>query len=125
MMRKLIERILENRSTKEIFLFRASCACCGKEYGNKPIRFSKADIVPSTESKKIIYEALYEQEQQDVRQAAVRNAAEHLNYCPICKRLVCNQCFMICDDIDMCVECAAQLQEFGKPVISETEKVSL
>ena len=49
---------------------------------------------------------------------AIRNAAEHLNYCPICKKLVCNQCFMICEDIDMCIRCAAELQEFGKPVLS-------
>ena len=117
-MKKLIDYVLENRSTKEEFVFRVSCASCGAEFGNKPVRFSKADTIPSSQSKQIIYEALYEQELEDTRQTAIRNAAEHLNYCPICKKLVCNQCFMICEDIDMCIRCAAELQEFGKPVLS-------
>ena len=117
-MKKLIDYVLENRSTKEEFVFRVSCASCGAEFGNRPTRFSKADTIPSSQSKQIIYEALYEQELEAARQMAIRNAAEHLNYCPICKKLVCNQCFMICEDIDMCVRCAAELQEFGKPVLS-------
>ena len=117
-MKKLIDYALENRSTKDVFLFRISCADCGVEFGNKPTRFSKAEMIPVSQCKQIIYEALYEQEEQAARQIAIRDAAEHMNYCPICKKLVCNQCFLICDDIDMCVQCAAALQEFGKPVLS-------
>ena len=116
-MKKLVDAVLENLSTKEIFLFRATCGNCGTEYGNRPIRFSKADIPPTTQSKRIIYDALYEQEFTDARRVAIRDAAEHMNYCPICKRLVCNQCFLICDDLDMCRQCAADLEQQGKPVL--------
>ena len=116
-MKKLVETVLENQSSKEMFLFRVTCSNCGTEYGNKPIRFSKAGIPPATQSKKIIYDALYEQEFNEARRIAIRNAAEHMNYCPICKRLVCNQCFLICDDLDMCKQCAADLELQGKPVL--------
>lgn len=116
-MRNLVESILEDLSSKDYFLFRVSCANCHKEYGNKPIRFSKAGITPTTPSKKVIYDALYEQECNMARQAAIRSAMEQMNYCPICKRLVCNQCFLICDDLDMCKQCAAQLEQQGKPVL--------
>ena len=116
-MKKLVETVLENLSTKEVFRFRVTCGCCGTEYGNKPIRFSRAGIPPATQSKKIIYDALYEQEFNEARRIAIRNAAEHMNYCPICKRLVCNQCFLICDDLDMCKQCAADLELQGKPVL--------
>ena len=116
-MKKLVEAVLENRSTKEMFLFRVTCGNCGTEYGNKPIRFSRAGIPPVTQSKKIIYDALYEQEFNEARRRAIRNAAEHMNYCPICKRLVCNQCFLICDDLDMCKQCAADLEQQGTPVL--------
>ena len=116
-MKKLVEAVLENASTKDVFLFLATCGSCGAEYGNKPIRFSKAEIPPSTQSKRIIYDALYEQEYKAARQVEIRNAAEHLNYCPICKRLVCNQCFLICDDLDMCNQCAADLEQQGYPVL--------
>ena len=71
------------------------------------------------ENKKIIYDALYEQEFRIARQSAIRDAAEHLNYCPICKRLVCNRCFLICEDLDMCKQCAAHLEEAGSPVMND------
>lgn len=118
-MKYLVELMLENLSTREYFLFRVLCGECGRSYGDRSKRFSKAGIVPGTEQKKIIFDALYEQEYQAARLSAAREAAEHLNYCPICKRLVCNRCFLICDDLDMCKQCAAQLEEAGSPVLAD------
>ena len=115
-MKKLVDMLLENLSTREIFLFRIACSACGTAYGGKQVRFSKADIIPKTEGKKIIFEACYEQEFRDARASAVREAAEQLNLCPVCKRLVCNRCFLICDDLDMCRQCAVSLEETGSPV---------
>ena len=66
-----------------------------------------------------MYDALYEQEFKGARYIAIRNAAEHVNFCPICKRLVCNQCFLICDDLDMCSQCAKDLEQQGSPVGTE------
>ena len=116
-LRKLVEAVLEDLSTRDMFLFRVTCGNCGSAYGNKPIRFSKADTPATTKNKQIIHDALYEQEFRAAKQVAIRNAAEHMNYCPICKRLVCNQCFLICDDLDMCKHCAADLEQQGKPVL--------
>lgn len=124
-MRKLVEKALKNMSTKEVFLFCVSCANCGMEYGNKPIRFTKAGMAPPTQGKQIIYDTLYEQELQDVRNIAIRSVAEHMNYCPICKRLVCNQCFLICDDLDMCRDCAAALQQSGQPVAPQAMEAAI
>ena len=72
-----------------------------------------------TKQKQIIYDACYEQEFRDARQSAIREGAENLNFCPICKRLVCNRCFLICDDLDMCKQCAANLEETGSPVLPD------
>ena len=118
-MKKLIEMLLENLSTRDVFLFRIACGACGTEYGNRPVRFSKAGVIPQTPKKAALYEILYAQELQSARLSAVRDAAEHLNYCPICKRLVCNRCFLICDDLDMCKQCAAHLEETGIPVLTD------
>lgn len=124
-MRKLVETALENISTREVFLFRIACSLCGLEYGNKPTRFTKAGVTPSTPGKQILYEALYEQELRDARNIAIRSAAEHMNYCPICKQLVCNQCFLICDDLDMCKQCAAALEQKGQPVAPQVIEAAI
>lgn len=65
-LRKLVETALENMSTKEVFLFRISCALCGLSYGNKPIRFTKAAVAPTTPGKQIVYKALHEQELRSI-----------------------------------------------------------
>ena len=124
-MKKLIERMLENLSTRDVFLFRIVCCACGKEYGNKPVRFSKAGVIPQTPKKAALYEILYAQELQTARLSAVRDAAEHLNYCPICKRLVCNRCFLICEDLDMCKQCASAMEETGIPVESDILEIAI
>ena len=116
-MKKLVEAVLENLSTQQAFCFRVTCGCCGTAYGNKTKPFSKADDPPITRSKQILYTALYEQEFREARRVAIRNAAEQMNYCPICKRLVCNECFLICDDLDMCKQCASDLEQQGLPVM--------
>ena len=124
-MKALIEASLENLSTRELFLFRTSCRVCGTEYGGEKVRFSKAGIQPSSEGKRIIFDACYEQEFKMARQAAIRDAAENLNYCPICKRLVCNRCFLICDDLDICKQCAAHLEEAGNPVMTDVLETAI
>ena len=118
-MKSLVEAVLENMSTKDVFIFRVSCGICEAGYGNKPVRFSKAGMIPPDKNKQIIFEVLYEQEFRAARQVAIRNATEHMNYCPICKRLVCNQCFLICEDLDMCRQCAIALEQTGNPVLSD------
>jgi hypothetical protein len=118
-MKKLIDIHMENLSTREAFLFRMDCGCCGRGYSTKPRSFSKAGSFPSTREKQILFDALYDQEQMQARCLAVQEAVAHFNYCPICKRLVCNYCFMICEDLDLCRDCADKLQEIGTPVLSE------
>ncbi len=118
-MKKLIDLKLENLSTKDTFLFRVCCGACGRDYAVKPQRFSKAGVAAQTREKQILYDAIYEQEFRDARNAAIRRSAEHFNFCPICKQLVCNGCFLICEDLDMCCQCAERLNEAGTPVISD------
>ena len=118
-MKSLVEKAIKDLSTRENFLFQIGCDCCGREYHSKPRIFSKTGITPTTREKQIIFDAVYEMEHSPSRRIAVQEMAEHFNYCPVCKRLVCNYCFLICEDIDLCKDCAKTLQENGIPVMTE------
>lgn len=52
---------------------------------------------------------------------AVKEAEKVFNLCPICNRIVCDYCFLICDDIDLCSSCASRLKETGSPVAEQKE----
>ncbi len=119
----LPDQIIDNSSADQ-FRFSIICAECGEAVYSVPVRFSKAGVMPASDGKYIIYSTLYEREKASARQSAVKSIGEHFSLCPICSRLVCDHCFLVCDDLDMCCACAKRLQEDGEPVIgkeSETE----
>ena len=123
MIKILPDQIVDNSSAEE-FRFSILCAECGEAVDSIPARFSKAGVMPATDGKHIVYSALYEREKEAARRLAVRSIGEHLSLCPICGRLVCDHCFLVCEDLDMCSACAKRLQEKGEPVIAhppETE----
>ena len=115
-MRQITKGLLADRSVPEEFRFSLRCTECGREWHSQPVRFSKAGIPPETEGKRVIFRALYEREREQERQRAAESAAQGFNLCPICGRLVCDRCFLICDDLDMCTACAQRLSEHGTPI---------
>lgn len=123
-MRKLVDHILEDLSTRDAFLFRVRCGSCGQAYSNRPVPFTKAGATPGSAEKQILFGVIYDQEHKAARSAAIRSMAEHFNLCPVCKRLVCNRCFLICTDLDMCTGCAALLKENGVPVLPGILEIS-
>ena len=117
-MKKIILNHMKNVSNQSHFLFSVSCSCCKRSWNSPPVSFSKLNEYPENESKRIIYHKMYLHEMERASIKAVDEAKTHFNYCPVCKKLVCNNCFMICEDIDMCVTCAQELQEHGELVSS-------
>ena len=113
--------ILVDCSDGDQFQFSVTCGECGKVWKSRTVAFSKARIPPVTEGKKVIYATLYQREKQAAREAARKEAAAHFSRCPICHRWVCDSCFMVCEDLDMCRRCAETLQETGSIVGSLRE----
>ena len=116
-MRHVTKEQLKDCSTADRFCFSMACADCGKVWKSTPVSFSKAGLHPPTEGKQIIFDILYQKEKEAAANKAVEEAAAAFNRCPICKMLVCDHCFMICEEIDMCSSCATRLQERGEPVL--------
>ena len=123
-MKHLISTHLVDCSDRERFCFSLTCKECGREWKSTPIRFSKAGEEPPTEAKRIITEALYQREHARAKDHAFYEAVQHFNSCPICHGLVCNYCFIICDDLDMCRSCANALEEQGEVVMEAPLKTA-
>ena len=64
----------------------------------------------------IDYRILNYREKERAKLAAGKEARERFSQCPICRRLVCDSCFLICEEIDLCRECAERMKECGEPV---------
>ena len=105
-MRKVMKDAMEDCSTPEEFRFQLHCAECGRTWNSRSLSFSKAGRAPKTEGKRIIFQTLYKREWEAAREKAAAKASQGFNLCPVCGRLVCDRCFLICEDLDMCVSCA-------------------
>ena len=117
MLAEKVRQMLLDRSDAESFCFELPCQECGEIWKSRPIRFSRAGVKPGSEGKSIVFDALYEKEKQIARELAVKEAMQNFNICPICGRLVCDRCFMLCEDLDMCTSCAGKLEEPGERVL--------
>ncbi len=105
-MRRIIKASMEDISSMERFQFSLRCAVCGFLWESQPVRFSKAGMQPESEGKRVIFQALYQREREDAFERAATEAMEYFSLCPICKRLVCDRCFLLGEDIDLCTDCA-------------------
>lgn len=118
-MKRVVKEAMGDCSTVEEFRFLVRCQECGGIWHSSPIRFSKAGAEPESEGMRTILRTLYEREREAAREMAAADAAEIFNYCPVCGRLVCDRCFLICEDLDLCIACAKALQVRGDVVAGE------
>ena len=118
-MKRVVKEAMGDCSTVEEFRFLVRCQECGGIWHSTPIRFSKAGAEPESEGMRTIFRTLYERELEAAREKAAAEAAEIFNYCPVCGRLVCDRCFLICEDLDLCIACAKALQVRGDVVAGE------
>ena len=115
-MRKTLLNNMQDLSDNDQFVFSVECTVCGKRWTSKPVNFSKAGETAQNGAKEIVYKTLYIREKQQAALKAVEEAKSKLNFCPVCKTVVCDSCFMICDDTDICINCAQTLHFHGEPV---------
>lgn len=115
-MTSLLSSHLEDCSTPQYFCFSVRCEVCGEYWYSSSIPFSKAAQAVRHPEKKELYDAIYQREKERAKSAAGQEARERFSQCPICRQLVCDACFLICDEMDLCRECAERMKEPGEPV---------
>lgn len=87
-----ITRRVTDESDSRGFLFTFYCDICDSPWSS--IRYCGSGDTSERESERI---AAYERSN--------REAMMHFNRCPVCKRMVCDKCFVILDERDVCKEC--------------------
>lgn len=120
MLRDELSKRMIDCSTSEKFCFKLLCSSCGTWWRSRAIPFSMAGSRECDENKRVIYDALYKREWTKARDEVLEEAVNHFSICPICGGLVCDRCFLICEEIEMCRTCAEKLQECGVPVMCDS-----
>ena len=119
-MKQIIKEAMGDCSTIGEFRFLLRCQECGRTWHSSPVRFSKAGTKPETEGMRaVLFRALYERERAAAREKAAAEASELFSQCPVCGKLVCDHCFLICEDLDLCTACAEALQVRGSVVAGD------
>ena len=117
-MSDVLKNNLTDHSSPDEFCFALKCDECGRILKSTPIRFSMSGVIPISSEKQIVFEALYRREKEAALDRALAELKSLFNECPICFRTVCDHCFLICDELDMCTTCAKKLNEHGEPVLA-------
>lgn len=118
MMKDELIKYMKDCSDEDTFCFKFMCSSCGTWWHSRKIPFSKSGMKAKDKNERIIYNALYRREWINARNAILDDAVNHFSICPICHGLICDCCFLICDEIEMCRSCAEKLNKTGEPVVT-------
>jgi hypothetical protein len=105
-----ITKNMTDNSTEESFCFTFYCDICKASWESIPVKFSQA--VDDATEKHINIRSVRESDHYAAYERANHEAMQYFNRCPVCKRWVCDRCFSIMSDRDVCKECA--VSENGK-----------
>lgn len=101
-----VTKKMTDRSTGTVFQFAFHCDLCGKPWSSAPVASLPAKgwgIGRRRSDRQAEHDAAYER--------ANLEAMQHFNRCPACKRWVCDDCFLLLDEGDLCKECAVKPKE--------------
>lgn len=100
-----ITKIMTDESDGNTYRFIFHCDACGH-----PWHSDTYHSIPDPANA----DAVAGQRESDHKAAYERSnllARLHFNRCPVCKKIVCNECFRIMPKSDMCIECAEKFEE--------------
>ena len=96
-MLKPITAKMTDESDEGVYHFTFYCDICGSPHQSVPYE---------SETEGECYLCERESEHTAAYERANREALNWFSRCPVCKRVVCDKCFRILDESDMCKECA-------------------
>lgn len=98
-----VTKKMTDDSTGKAFAFAFYCELCGKPWQSVPV----SRMHPVEERKGRKAESERRREHDAAYERANLEAISHFNRCPVCRRWVCDECFRILPERDVCKDCAA------------------
>ena len=96
MLKPITQKVLDE-SEEGVYRFTFYCDICESPWHSVSY-YSDTEENPDEQTRELEHTAAYER--------ANREALSWFNRCPVCRRVVCDKCFRILDETDMCAECA-------------------
>ena len=100
-------------SNNDEFQFSVECDICKNVWNSTQVKFTYRNVLTSTDGRQKIFNLLHQEEHQAAFNRAAQEAVQYFSLCPMCRRWACDDCFQVCEYIDLCVECANELGECG------------
>ncbi len=107
-MLKTITKKIIDRSTDEFFKFSFRCDRCGFEWTSEPYSFEHGFPNKLTAGEQRAKDIMWKVEHDAALERANLEARLRFNQCNSCGRIVCDECFAMDEDEDLCVDCARE-----------------
>lgn len=107
-MLKSITKKMQDRSTDQFFKFSFYCDRCGKEWTSEPYSFEHSFSDNLTQAERSARDIMWRTDHDLAFQRANLEARLRFNQCGSCHNIVCDECFAMEEDDDLCVDCASR-----------------
>ena len=113
-MLKTITKQFRDRSTERFFQFSFYCDRCGREWTSEQYPFVHGFPEELSEDERRAKEILWRIDHDAAFERANLEARLRFNSCKACGKIVCDGCFAVWEEEDLCVDCAAQARGAGE-----------
>ena len=107
-MLKTITKNYRDRSTDSFFKFSFHCDRCGKEWTSEEYPFVHGFGEKLSENEKRAKEILWRSDHDAAFERANLEARLRFNVCKTCMEAVCDECFAMEEDEEICINCAEE-----------------
>ena len=105
MLKTLTKKIID-RSTDEFFKFEFHCDRCGVGWESETYYFEHGFLDKLTEGEQRAKNIMWKVEHDAALERANLEARLRFNQCNSCGRIICDECFAIEEERDLCLDCA-------------------
>lgn len=112
-MLKTITKRIRDKSTDRFFKFSFYCDRCGKEWTSEEYPFVHGFSEKLTDDEKRAKEILFRVDHDAAFERANLDARLRFNHCETCGSIVCDECFAMEEEEELCLDCAKRRGCYG------------